>query len=749
MAKPLTINDLIDAEDLAEQRAEGAARKLTAFFDNSFKAFHISFEANKTPTPLLKGNAASSHIGAVVADLIQSCDRSSCSVDNGLRDCIDAMRTAYRERNPTLILPHGSFGVLPPFSTSFLVEFMAGDAASADSIAVAIGTRRLLFLVQERLSGEALATDPLHPYLLYRLAKAFKTLENTAKGNEHLFSNLATKMVRTEVEKNLPSHDGDKAEMREKLGFGNTAIEKEAKNFSLALIQKALRKIEQASFSSASAALAWQATPRKDRGDPTYLLFAVASLDCIDSERHDALITGTLRLISDQFTGGTLLARRPFKVDDKGRALFVASLECASAFMQIALGKMSKLRHDDLSRLLRAGGELETEVEEQLNRVTIEAASNVSREGWCSDRAFTPSRIDSWVTVEAYAFFQRRAVALRLSKRAAILAQYSTKPPAKCQPKWESLVDAELDGGLPKTLDKIERITAPDSGEAASFLLFGPPGTGKTTLAESLAEKKGWDLVTLSPSDFVVDSLDHIERRSREIFDHMTNLDRTVLLFDEMDTLLRDREALGVQSAGMMIEFVVPALLPKLQSFRDHLIGGSAAAFFVTNFYERLDAAIIRSGRLDHHLLVLPYSEEARLKVVEQVLDKMDGDNSSQRAEVEGYLAALPCNLAFRDLVEICDAVVAGGDKRASLDFRKDKLGIPPQVYSPKTRPRSFGELLAFMERYDKLPVKTDPRDASPAEATARFAALADAHPDNRDFFEQWAKATANDPLAW
>ena len=35
------------------------------------------------------------------------------------------------------------------------------------------------------------------------------------------------------------------------------------------------------------------------------------------------------------------------------------------------------------------------------------------------------------------------------------------------------------------------------------MILYGPPGTSKTTIAKAIAGTLGWGLVTITPSDFV------------------------------------------------------------------------------------------------------------------------------------------------------------------------------------------------------------------------------------------------------
>ena len=48
-----------------------------------------------------------------------------------------------------------------------------------------------------------------------------------------------------------------------------------------------------------------------------------------------------------------------------------------------------------------------------------------------------------------------------------------------------------------------------------SLILHGPPGTGKTTMVESLALTCNVPLVEVTPSDIVVAGVDKVEHRAR------------------------------------------------------------------------------------------------------------------------------------------------------------------------------------------------------------------------------------------
>lgn len=54
--------------------------------------------------------------------------------------------------------------------------------------------------------------------------------------------------------------------------------------------------------------------------------------------------------------------------------------------------------------------------------------------------------------------------------------------------------------------------------QARSAMLFGPPGTGKTTLAESVAGAIGWDFIEITPAQFLDEGVDHVSARADAIF---------------------------------------------------------------------------------------------------------------------------------------------------------------------------------------------------------------------------------------
>jgi hypothetical protein len=135
--------------------------------------------------------------------------------------------------------------------------------------------------------------------------------------------------------------------------------------------------------------------------------------------------------------------------------------------------------------------------------------------------------------------------------------------------------------------------------QARSAILFGPPGTGKTTMVESLAGALGWDYIEITPARFIDQGMDLVSARADQIFRHLMEVDRCVVLLDEIDELIQLRGA----ASDPLERFFTTTMLPRLAALWEL---GKVLFFVNTNDIERVDTAIRRAQRFDAALLVLP-----------------------------------------------------------------------------------------------------------------------------------------------
>jgi len=153
---------------------------------------------------------------------------------------------------------------------------------------------------------------------------------------------------------------------------------------------------------------------------------------------------------------------------------------------------------------------------------------------------------------------------------------------------------------------------------ARSAILYGPPGTSKTTIVRALAGVIGWDYVELHASHFVADGLPNVQRKADEIFNSLMELDHAIVLFDEIDELVRERE----DEPDAFGRFLTTSMLPKLAE----LWKSRKIMYFVaSNHISYFDRAITRSERFDAVIFVSPPSFEAKRDELIELLDQRHG----------------------------------------------------------------------------------------------------------------------------
>jgi len=133
------------------------------------------------------------------------------------------------------------------------------------------------------------------------------------------------------------------------------------------------------------------------------------------------------------------------------------------------------------------------------------------------------------------------------------------------------------------------------------ILLLGPPGNGKTSLAEAIAEAMMLPLFIVRYDSVVGTYLGETANRLRRLFDYAATR-RCVLFFDEFETLGKER---GDTHETGEIKRVVSSLLLQIDSLPSHVV-----AIGATNHPELLDRAAWRRFQVR---MELPQPTHARL----------------------------------------------------------------------------------------------------------------------------------------
>ena len=130
----------------------------------------------------------------------------------------------------------------------------------------------------------------------------------------------------------------------------------------------------------------------------------------------------------------------------------------------------------------------------------------------------------------------------------------------------------------------------PSYGAAYSAVLFGPPGTAKTTICEALAKRMGYDFVVIDTAVFLTDGLSNVSARIRYVFKRLMALRKCIILFDEIEEFCLNRENPDLSMESRMLTTSMLTAINDLRRKKQSLF------FIATNRLRAFDSAITRPG---------------------------------------------------------------------------------------------------------------------------------------------------------
>jgi transitional endoplasmic reticulum ATPase len=140
-------------------------------------------------------------------------------------------------------------------------------------------------------------------------------------------------------------------------------------------------------------------------------------------------------------------------------------------------------------------------------------------------------------------------------------------------------------------------------------LLHGPPGTGKTRLAQAVANESDAQFFSINGPEIMGSAYGESERRLREVFEEAQRSSPAIIFIDEIDSIAPKRGQVSGEAEKRLVAQLL-TLMDGLQS-RANLVVIAA-----TNRPEALDEALRRPGRFDREIIIGVPDENGRREIL-------------------------------------------------------------------------------------------------------------------------------------
>lgn len=168
-------------------------------------------------------------------------------------------------------------------------------------------------------------------------------------------------------------------------------------------------------------------------------------------------------------------------------------------------------------------------------------------------------------------------------------------------------------------------------------LLHGPPGSGKTLLANALVEETGAHVVVINGPEIMARKGGESEANLRQAFEEAQEKAPSIIFMDELDSIAPKRD----QAQGETEKRVVSQLLTLMDSLKTN---SNVMVVGATNRPNVIESALRRPGRFDRELEIAVPDEDGRheilkIKTKEMQLD-VDVDLFQIARDTHGYVGA-------------------------------------------------------------------------------------------------------------
>lgn len=169
------------------------------------------------------------------------------------------------------------------------------------------------------------------------------------------------------------------------------------------------------------------------------------------------------------------------------------------------------------------------------------------------------------------------------------------------------------------SISSLERMIAPPTG----VLFHGPSGTGKTFAAECLASALRLNVIRIRTADILDQWLGGSEAAIRAIFARARTASPCILFFDELDSIAMNREETDGDSSSGLQSRLLSTLLNEMDGISSDNNKSDVLIVATTNRIGAIDAALLRPGRFEEHILLEKPTESDIYDILSLCLEKV------------------------------------------------------------------------------------------------------------------------------
>jgi cell division protease FtsH len=199
-------------------------------------------------------------------------------------------------------------------------------------------------------------------------------------------------------------------------------------------------------------------------------------------------------------------------------------------------------------------------------------------------------------------------------------------------------------------------------------LLVGPPGTGKTLLARAVAGEAGVPFFSISASEFIEAIVGVGASRVRDLFTQAKEASPAIVFVDELDAIGRARGGSNALGGHDEREQTLNQILTEMDGFEADT---GVIVLAATNRAEILDPALLRPGRFDRRVMVLPPDAVGRALILKVHTRSVPLDDS---VDLNAIAQSTP-GMVGADLANLVN-------EAALLAARRDHESVKPEDFT-------------------------------------------------------------------